>query len=198
MPTRRVGLPGCCVVLLVLRAPRVLSGGPVCLVCAWAAVFLLVVCCPTDLRPPRGLPARFGRPRRELRSARRLVVRPGPAAHRHRGSALWRPPAPFTPVVLGVLACGWVRRLVVGPGPANSRGHRSQAPLWPTGPAAALAHIAAELLNFACNSPTTLSNHEFTTLELQRFQTLLKLHPIELHAKFGEGCVVGVRWGVGA
>ena len=41
------------------------------------------------------------------------------------------------------------------------------------------------ILSFACNSPATLSNREFTTLELQRFQTLLKLHPIELHAKFG-------------
>ena len=32
--------------------------------------------------------ARFGRPRRELRSARRLVVQPGPAAHGCRGRAL--------------------------------------------------------------------------------------------------------------
>ena len=39
--------------------------------------------------------------------------------------------------------------------------------------------------NFACNSPAALSNHELTTLELQRFQTLLKLLPIELHARFG-------------
>ena len=38
--------------------------------------------------------------------------------------------------------------------------------------------------NFACNSPTTLSNYEFVVLEFQRFQTLLKLHPIELHATF--------------
>jgi len=49
----------------------------------------------------------------------------------------------------------------------------------------AFAHIIAELPNFACNSPETLSNHEFTTLELQRLQTLLKLLLIELHAKFG-------------
>ena len=49
---------------------------------------------------------------------------------------------------------------------------------------AALVHIAAELPNFACNSPATLSNHEFTTLELQRFQASLKLHPIELRASF--------------
>ena len=49
----------------------------------------------------------------------------------------------------------------------------------------AITHvIAAPTPNFACNSPTTISNLEFTTLELQRFQTLLKLHPIELHATF--------------
>ena len=49
------------------------------------------------------------------------------------------------------------------------------------------------ILSFACNSPATLSNREFTTLELQRFQTLLKLHPIELHAKFGGGGVVAAQ-----
>ena len=38
--------------------------------------------------------------------------------------------------------------------------------------------------NVACNSPEIISKVEFTTLELQRFQTLLKLHPIELHATF--------------
>ena len=46
-------------------------------------------------------------------------------------------------------------------------------------------HIIAEPTpNFACNSPTTISNFEFRSLELQRFQTLLKLLPIELHATF--------------
>ena len=38
--------------------------------------------------------------------------------------------------------------------------------------------------NVACNSPTTFSNFEFTSLEFQRFQRLLKRQPIELHAKF--------------
>ena len=86
---------------------------------------------------------------------------------------------------------------VGGPGPV-ARGHRSQArrslrcpphrqrssgvsvrvpsDLWPS---------QLTLTNFACNSPETLSNHELTMLELQRFQTLLKLLPIELHARFG-------------
>ena len=87
--------------------------------------------------------------------------------------------------------CGrrWRRRRpwVPQPSPA-AHGCRSLAPprprLGPAGLALAFTHIAVELLNFACNSPTNLSNYEFTTLELQRFQTLLKLHPIELHASF--------------
>ena len=52
--------------------------------------------------------------------------------------------------------------------------------------------------NFACNSLLGISNFEFVSLELQRFWALLKVHAIELHAKFGEGCVAGVWWGVGA
>ena len=126
MPGRCCGAC-CCVALapLVFRAPRVLC---------WAG--LLGV--PVGGGPPAS------RPRRELRSVRRLVVRPGLA---------------------------------------TARWHRSQAPqaLHP-----ALAHIAAgRTRNVACNSPATCSSHEIITLELQRFQTLLKLHPIELHAFFG-------------
>ena len=44
------------------------------------------------------------------------------------------------------------------------------------------------LSNFARNSPATLSNIEFRSLELQRFLTLLKLHPIELRATFLGSC----------
>ena len=40
--------------------------------------------------------------------------------------------------------------------------------------------------NFARNSPTTALSFELRSLELQRFQTLLKLLPIELHASFLE------------
>ena len=65
------------------------------------------------------------------------------------------------------------------PGSAATHRHRDQAPH------PAITHtIPAPTPNFACNSPTTVSNLESTTLELQRFQTLLKLHPIELHATF--------------
>ena len=46
-------------------------------------------------------------------------------------------------------------------------------------------HIIAEPTpNSAYNSPTTLSNREIRSLELQHFLTLLKLLPIELHATF--------------
>jgi len=38
--------------------------------------------------------------------------------------------------------------------------------------------------NVACNSPEIASNIEFTSLELQRFLTLLKLCSIELRATF--------------
>ena len=60
------------------------------------------------------------------------------------------------------------------------------APSIPVGPGVLMRiHIIAEPTpNFACNSPTTLSNSEIGSLELQRFLPLLKLHPIELHATF--------------
>ena len=46
--------------------------------------------------------------------------------------------------------------------------------------------IPRSTTNFACNSLTTISNIEFTALELQRFWTLLKVHAIELHAELME------------
>ena len=49
--------------------------------------------------------------------------------------------------------------------------------------------------NVACNSPTTLSNFEFTSLKFQRFQTLLKRQPIELHAKFRGALPHGAKRG---
>ena len=62
----------------------------------------------------------------------------------------------------------------------------------PTNPFGALARQALAPLthaptpNFARNSPTTLSNFEFGSLELQHFRTSLKLQPIELRATFPE------------
>ena len=75
------------------------------------------------------------------------------------------------------LMCGSVRRLGARPGPAA---------------------LQSCFANFACNSLFAISKFEFMSLGLQRFWALLKVHSIELHAKFGEGHVVGVRWGVGA
>ena len=50
--------------------------------------------------------------------------------------------------------------------------------------------IAETAPNFARNSPATVSNIEFRSLELQHFRTLLKLRPIELRARFrGRGLV---------
>ena len=150
-------------------------------------------------------PAR--RPRCELRSARRLEARPGPAGlaaasnrsglvvsvlsarPRRRPRVQWScPPVPSTPATPGVLTCGWARRLVVQPGPAAAHGHRSLAPSIPQDSHPVVtSHIPEPTPNFACNSPTILSNSEIRLAELQRFQTLLKLHPIELHASFLRG-----------
>ena len=55
---------------------------------------------------------------------------------------------------------------------------------------AVTSHVPEPTPNFACNSPATLSNLEIRSLELQRFQTLLKLHLIELHASLlGSGLI---------
>ena len=75
------------------------------------------------------------------------------------------------------LMCGSVRRLGARPGPAT---------------------LQSCLGNFACNSLLAISKFEFISLELQCFWALLKVHAIELHAKFGEWHVAGLRWGVGA
>ena len=95
--------------------------GPGCLVCPWAAGYL------ADGVPVGGGPP-ASRPRRELRSARRLEARPGPAAWPsgtlHTGGAC-------------VAVCGWVRRLEARPGPAAAHGPRSLAPQ-PSGPVGTL------------------------------------------------------------
>ena len=46
------------------------------------------------------------------------------------------------------------------------------------------------LINLARNSPVAVSGFELCSLELQRFETLLNVHPIELRASFlGSGFV---------
>ena len=104
-----------------------------------------VVCCRAGLLvvPVGGGPP-ASRPRRELRSARRLEARPGPAAaHRHRSQALRSLRCP--PHQWGLVAD--VARCVV-----SKPGRALPSPI-----------------NFARNSPATCSNIEFATLELQCF-----------------------------
>ena len=149
--------------------------GPGCLVCSWAAarplVVLRVVACGSAgvagaVGPCRGAgllgvlvgggpPAR--RPRCELRSARRLVVRPGPAAAHGRRSlahqSLRRPPHEW-----GSLTCGLERRL--------------EARFW-------LPNSYS-----ARNSRLAVSNFEFVSLELQRFREVLNNDRDKLRAKF--------------
>ena len=92
------------------------------------------------------------------------------------------PPAPSTPVGRGVLMCGLVCRLVVQPGPATAQVSRPDL----------TCRIAETVPNFARNSPATISNIEFRSLELQRFGALLNVHPIELRAKLR--CGVSLLW----
>ena len=169
MPTRRVGLMGCCVVL----RPHGCCGRRVCCSAGRAARCtrgrrsFCVVCCPDRSPAAAGPPIGRGvcvlsgqvpqasRCPPHRRGLSLCVSRPGPAAHGHRSRAL---------------SIAQDSHLVV------------------------TSHIPEPTPNFACNSPTTLSNHEFTTLELQRFQILLKLHPIELHASFLRGGRMGACW----
>ena len=101
--------------------------------------------------------------------ARRVVSKPGQAPPPPTSAAAWPclearpcplvPPAPSTPAVPAVLVC-----------PARPR-RRPRPP-------------QLTLTNFARNSPVTLSNLECASLELQRFQWLLKLTSNELRASF--------------
>ena len=105
------------------------------------------------------------------------------------------PPAPFTPV-----GYSWLMLLGASPRtPARSRspsGRRDQTPsIPPASHPVVTSHIPEPTPNFACNSPTTLSNPEIGSLELQRFQTSLKLHSLELHASFlGSGRIDACWW----
>ena len=110
----------------------------------------------------RAAPWAAARPRavRAASFARRVASKPGQAPPPPTGTAA-RPSGPS-----GALHTGALVTASIQPKPH----HHLQAPPGPT--------------NVACNSLTPISNHEFTAAELQRFQTLLNLHQIELHAKF--------------
>ena len=119
-----------------------------------------------------------------------------PARPRHCPPARRQiPPAPSTPVAPVVLVC-----------PARPR-HRPPAPRQlppaPSSPAVPVVLVCPArisrprasqpaLTNFARNSPVTVSNLECVSLELQRFQRLLKLPSNELRATFlgfADSCV---------
>ena len=97
-----------------------------------------------------------------------------------------------------VRAASFARRVASKPGQALPPPTGTAAR--PSGPSGAAARPRGQPCrhgNFACNSLLGISNFEFVSLELQRFWALLKVHAIELHAKFGEGCVIGARLGCG-
>ena len=164
---------------LVFRAPSDPAVGPGCWLCPWAAA---------RPRAVRAASLRLGassrspaRPRHRPRAPQPgslfspapstpagPVVLVCPARPRHRTRApqpgsLFSP-APSTPAVPVVLVC-----------PARPRHRPRASPLM--------------LTNFARNSPTTVSNLECASLELQRFQRLLKLPSNELRATFLEPAV---------
>ena len=111
----------------------------------------------------------------------------GPAAaHRHRGLAPQAPRRPPIGRVLVRVCLLWPCRRPPAPRPGPSIVQDSHPVV--------TSHIPELTPNFACNSPTTLSNLEIKSLELQRFQTLLKLHLIELHASFLRGVRIDACW----
>ena len=114
------------------------------------------LCVPVGGGPPAS------RPRRELRSARRLEARPGPAAaHRHCGRSLWRPSAPSA---LASLALRRVARCGVSkPG---------QAPLPPS--------------NFACNSSDVFHGLKCDRWNSADSALVWGRAELELHAELGE------------
>ena len=148
---------------LVLRAPYCMP--------RWAGLL--------DVPAGGGPPA--SRPRRELRSARRLEARPGPVtAHGHRCQALWSLRRLHTSDAWCATCC-LARWCDSRPGPAAAHGHRSPA-LRPSGastPAVRLVLLCVApscllLSNFARNSPVTISEFELASLELQRFWAISK------------------------
>ena len=170
----------------VLRASRVLFGGLGCLVCRWAAVFLLVVCCPDRFpaaaRPPIGRcvcvlsgqapppPAGTAAGLADLLLVAPLVLRApdGPAAREARRPHFVRRRASKPARALRSLRRPPHRRglslCVARPFPPPPTGTAARPRYGPTGPASALAHIAAELPNFDAIPPRL-----FQTMNLQRW-----------------------------
>ena len=142
-----------------------MSGGPQ--VFLGATTFCLIAS-PPDLRPPRGLPAR------------------SPSALRASLGASSRSPArPRRP--RGGLQSGGA-----GHDPAGPR-RRPRAPQ--SGPAVRPRRPRDDRLlnNVARNSRASISNTEIASLELQRFEHILKTDRCKLRATFARGYVVPRR-----
>ena len=187
-----------------------------CLLCGTAGVLCAACCVMPgcSVRPPSTahdlpgsvwslcVPVGGGPPARSPHASLRLGVidleaRPGPATtHRHRNQALRslrRPPHQWGRIAVRQLYASsrspsrpFRRPRAPQPGPDLDPVPRPP-PLTPSPSPPALTPLIPEPTpNFACNSPDTTSNLELRSLELQRFRTMLKLLPIELHATFLE------------
>ena len=154
--------------------------------------------------PPTGTAARPSGPsdapphRRRLACwcvSRCVVSKPARALR-----SLRRPPHLWC--LVAVCAGGW-RPAREPSAPRASHGASARCPARPCRPPvprpcptaqvscpALACRIAEPTLNFARNSLAALSNHELRSLELQRFQTLLNVHTIELRAVFVGGAAV--------
>ena len=117
---------------------------------------------------------------------------------------LRRPPAPSTPVgsrrpligrYLVCLYLAWPCRHPRAPRPGLLTTLSQQTVRKTQSPPVVTVVVSWFPNNVACNSPATLSNFEFTSLKFQRFQTLLKRQPIELHAKFRGALPHGAKRG---
>ena len=172
----------------------------------WAAAFLLVCLWPRQISGRRVACPPARRPRRELRSARRLEARPGPAgsaAASNRSGLGARVLALALPPPTGTAARprrprGGIQSVGVSVR-CSARPRRPRVPR--RGPAACSASypgyralITEPTANFACSSPGVASGFELCSLVFQRFQALLKLHPIELRASFLRGGCMGACW----
>ena len=164
---------------------------------------------PTDLRPPRVLPD-FRPPAWVALMGRAAVCAGGrqPAreiATREPDGSEWSfsRPALALPPPTGTAARprrprGGLQSVGVSVR-CSARPRRPPAPR--RGPAACSASypgyralITEPTANFACNSPGVASGFELCSLVFQRFQALLKLHPIELRASFLRGGCIGACW----
>ena len=125
-----------------------------------------------EARRPHFVRRRASKPARALQALRRPPHQWGLVCWRVLGLSARCPARPRRPRALQ-------------PGPTSA----------PQASSPALAsHIPEPTLNVARNSPMAASMFELCSLELQRFGTLLKLHPIELRAIFLGSGRIGACW----